>query len=190
MIKQLSFSMLLILFLLLFLSCAPLNKEPKNLDEFNVKENATQITEDDFIFRLVSEKDEYHEGETVNVYGEIVYNGEKEEVTIFHSSSAILFNLTEQTRGYEIGYAVQDIGVTTVLKRGEPLRENYNKNSVGYAPDDDNVKFIKQFIKRDDFPTGYYVVNGFTDFTVRFNDDDEEMVRYNIEATIDFKVNK
>lgn len=185
--NRLSLSILILLFVLIISSCT-LNKEPKNLEQFNVKKNATQVIEDDFIFRLVSEKEQYDEGETVKLYGEIVYKGDKEEVTIFHSSSAILFNITEHARDYEIGYGVQDIGVTTVLKQGEPFRENYNKNNVGYASDDNNVKFIKEFINRDDFPTGYYVVNGFTDFAVQLREDDEEMERIIIEATIDFKV--
>src|SRR5690606_25537683 len=102
------------------------------------------------------------------LYGEIEYIGDKKEVTIHHSSSAILFPMNEEIRGYEIGYGVNDIGLSTTLKQGEPYREEYEK-SGGYSPDQDPkdyVKFMENFLNRDDFPPGYYIVNGFTDFSM------------------------
>ena len=56
--------------------------------------------------------------------------------------------------------------------------------SGGYDAGDssDYVKFMKSFWGRDGFPSGYYIVNGETDFSLA----DKE--RVSIKATIDFKV--
>ncbi|MDN4608562.1 hypothetical protein P5G49_13955 [Sporosarcina sp. F6_3S_P_2] len=119
----------------------------------------------------------------MKLYGEITYIGDKDEVTIRHSSSAILFTLEEKTRGFEIDFGVDDLEVATVLKQGEPYREEYVK-SGGYSENtpNDDVRFIKDFWKNDGFPSGYYVINGETDFSL------ENRERVNIKATVDFKV--
>lgn len=161
-----------------------------DLDKYDVSKTKEEIVQDDFIFRLVSEKEEYRVGEDVKLYGEIVYVGQKDEVTINHSSSAILFPIEEKIRVYNISYLVNDIGLSTTLKQGEPYREEYVK-SGGYSPDqdpDDYVNFIQGFIKKDGFPAGYYVVSGYTDFSVGSSENTEEHKRLKIEAKIDFKV--
>src|SRR5690606_23577170 len=109
-----------------------------DLTKYEVSKTTDEIVQDDFIFRLVSEKGQYKEGERVKLYGEIEYTGDKEEVNIHHSSSAILFSIIEETRGYEIGYGVKDIGLSTTLKQGETYREEYEK-SGGYSPDQDSM---------------------------------------------------
>ncbi|MGG0668054.1 hypothetical protein [Sporosarcina koreensis] len=119
----------------------------------------------------------------MKLFGEITYTGDKDEVTIIHSSSAILFSLEEKVRGFDIGYSVEDLEVVTVLKKGEPYREEYVK-SGGYDAGNpsDYVRFIKSFLNNEGFPSGYYIVNGETDFFLK----DKE--RVNIKATINFKV--
>lgn len=161
-----------------------------DLTKYEVLKTTDEIVQDDFIFRLVSEKGQYKEGERVKIYGEIEYAGDNDEVTIHHSSSAILFPIIEETRGYKIEYEVKDIGLSTVLKQGEPYRAEYEK-SGGYSPDQDSkvyVKFVEDFLNRDDFPPGYYVMNGYTDFFVESEKKLGNQERFNIEATIDFKV--
>lgn len=148
------------------------------------------VAQDDFTFRLVSKQAQYKQGEEVQLYGEIEYTGDQEEITISHSSSAILFPMTEETTGYEIGYAVNDIGLSTTLKRGEPYREQFQK-SGGYSADqdpDDYVQFIKNFLDRDDFPAGSYVVRAFTDFSVNSKNEAAAQKRFNLEAAIRFEV--
>lgn len=162
------------------------------LDEYDVSQTSDETIQDDFIFRLVSEKEEYKEGEEVNLYGEIEYIGEKNEITIHHSSSAILFPMEEKLRGYDIGYGADDIGLSTTLKQGEPYQEEFVKIG-GYSPDQDPkdyVSFMKDFLNRDDFPTGYYVVSGITDFSLDTGEDAENRERFKIEAEVDFKVDE
>ncbi|MED4015206.1 hypothetical protein ACWE42_13700 [Sutcliffiella cohnii] len=175
---------LFILFFVIGFSLVGCSQEPKNeISEPEVKKTIDENVQGDFVFRLVSEKKEYGDGENVKLYGEITYTGDKDEVTITHSSSAILFSLEEKGRGFNIGYSVEDIELVTVLKKGEPYREEYVK-SGGYDAGDpsDYVRFIKRFLNNEGFPSGYYIVNGETDFFLK----DKE--RVNIKATINFKV--
>lgn len=170
---------------MLFVSGCTSPNQISNSDvkEYEVKNNTDENVQGDILFRLVSEKKAYEDGDDVKLYGEITYTGEKEEVIIHHSSSAILFSLEEKVRGFVIGFAVNDIGLSTTLKRGEPYREEYVK-SGGYAEDapSDYVKFMESFLKEDGFPSGYYVVHGETDFSL------ENKERVNLNAKIDFKV--
>lgn len=172
------------IFLLFVSGCSfPNQISNSDLEKYNVKQITDENVQGDFVFRLVSEKKEYDDLNDVKLYGEITYIGEEDEIIIHHASSAILFSLEEKVRGFFIGFGVNEIGLSTVLKQGEPYREEYVK-SGGYAEDDpsDYVRFMESFLETDEFPSGYYVVNGETDFSLA----NEE--RINIEATIDFKV--
>ena len=60
----------------------------------------------------------------MKLYGEITYTGDKDEVTITHSSSAILFSLEEKVRGFDIDFWVEDEGLSTVLKQGNLIEKN------------------------------------------------------------------
>ncbi|MYL46396.1 hypothetical protein GLV94_12150 [Virgibacillus halodenitrificans] len=176
---------------LLIAGCSSSEKiDSKALEKIEVKKTTDETVEDDFLFRLVSKKDQYKKGEEIILYGEIVYKGDKEEVNINHASSAIFFNIREETRGYEIGYAVKDIGLTTTLHRlGSPYQKQYTKN-IGYNPENetkDYEQFKDDFLNNDGFPPGYYKVKGQTDFSLS-SEGELEQKKYNMEAAIDFKV--
>lgn len=162
-------------------------KDSVNLEDFEVTQTMDETTEGDFVFRLFTEKAEYQEGEDVKLYGEIEYIGENSEVTIHHSSSAILFPMEEKIRDYSIWFGVDDIGLATTLKKGEPYREDYQK-SGGYSLDQDPqeyIDFIRDFVSRKGLPTGFYVVTASTDF---FVEEEGNRNRYNLEAKVEFKV--
>lgn len=182
-----SFSILLLLLVILVAGCQSSSQiDAKELEKYKVQQTEDEVKQGDFIFRLVSEKGEYRQDEEVKLYGEIEYIGEKEEVSIVHSASAILFSLEEKVRGYHIESSVQEIGVTTKLKKGEPYRENYVKKAeVIFEEDPSYQKFVDYFLEGRGFPTGYYKVNGYTDFFVKSEDEGEHI---NIEANVDFKV--
>lgn len=168
---------------LVLVGCGQEKNNENALDEYEVEKIIAENVQGDFTFRLVSEEKEYEDGDDVKLYGEITYTGEQAEITINHSSSAIFFSMEEKVRGYDIGFGVNDIGLSTTLKKGMPYKEEYEKSGA-YAEDDpkDYVKFMKKFLKDDNFPVGYYVVNGETDFYLENNK------RVNIKAKIDFKV--
>jgi len=91
--------------------------------------------------------------------------------------------MQEKVRNYELTAGVNDIAMATELKKDESYKVVYSKNGVGYSEEDppDYQTFIKDFMKRNDFPAGYYEVYGEADFFVL-----EEHIQ--MEAVIDFKV--
>ncbi|GGE02440.1 hypothetical protein [Paenibacillus nasutitermitis] len=103
-----------------------------------------EAAEDGFLYRLVSEKSVYAEGERVELYAELEYVGEEPEIEIAHAASPFSFPMKEKTRGFEIGYMMDQPRLVTTLKKGEPLREQY-KVSGGYGSQDpkEYVDFIK-----------------------------------------------
>lgn len=162
-------SAVLLLFTILTAAChSSSSVNNSDLEKHEVSQTSDETVQGDFVFRIKSEKAEYEDGEDIEIYGEIEYIGEKEEIIIHHSSSAIVFPMKEKIRGYEIGSAVNDIGLSTTLKKGVPYREEYGK-SGGYSEDQnpqDYVNFMKEFLNDTGFPAGYYVVQGSTDFSV------------------------
>ncbi|WP_060678711.1 hypothetical protein [Virgibacillus halodenitrificans] len=183
--------MLVLMLVLPIAGCSTSDKiDSKELEKIEVKKTKDETVQDDFLFRLVSKKDQYKKGEEVILYGEIVYKGDKKEVNINHASSAIFFNIREETRGYEIGYAVKDIGLTTTLYRlGSPYQKQYTKN-IGYNPENetqDYEQFTDDFLKNDGFPPGYYKVKGHTDFSLS-SEGELEQKKFNMEAAMTLKL--
>ncbi|WP_235548967.1 hypothetical protein [Paenibacillus sp. Soil522] len=162
-----------------------------NSDDYDVLNiPRAEITEDDFVYRLVTEKEEYQKGYSVKIYAELEYIGDKETVIIYHAASPFYFPIVEKTRDYEINYGMNEPLLSTTLKRGQPLREEYEK-SGGYGEQDkkEYVDFIKSFWENG-FPAGYYVVDGYVDFYVQSNEDSNDKEDFNIKTQIDFKVNE
>ena len=176
--------MTLLLSMLLLVSCGSSDSvDDVELANYEVNQTIAETVKNDFIFRLASEKEEYEQGEHVELYGEVIYTGEKEEITIAHSAVAIQFNLHEHIRGFEISSAIPEIGIQTELVANEPYRENYEKQHIFKIEDNpkDYVEFIDDFQERQDFPPGYYVVQG----SANFYDGTEN---HEMKAKIDFKV--
>jgi hypothetical protein len=146
-----------------------------------------EVREGDFIYRLVSEQGTYEGNDSVMMYAELEYIGEKSEVTIFHSASPFNFPIVEKTRDYAIPYVMNEPLLNTTLIHGEPLREKYGR-SGGYGSNDEEgyVKFMKSFLK-DGFPSGYYIVDGFADFYI---ESDKGKTDYTIKAQIQFAVDR
>ncbi len=159
------------------------------------KGHHAEVPDGDFVYRLVSEKEQYEHGDQVRVYAELEYVGELDEVTIGHAASAFYFPMKELTRDYNISYAMNEPYITTTLKKGEPLREYYKMRS-GYGSNDD--KKFKDFIRslKNGFPDGDYVVYGSADFVMdsqsqgvdQGGSNGEEPKRYKVQAEIEFKV--
>lgn len=175
--------------LILIVGCdSPHSIDREELDKHEVKQTTDETTQDDFIFRLVSEKEQYKEGEKVTLYGELEYVGEKPEITIHHSSSVFQFLLEEKMRDYSIVRGVRDIGKSTTLKRGEIYREKYKKSEVFNFDEhsEEYENFLDDFLSREGFLMGYYVVKGYADFSPELENGGGEIMK--IEAMIDFKV--
>ncbi|MCQ6557316.1 hypothetical protein [Paenibacillus mendelii] len=165
------------------------NENPSTINYEVLNKTNAEVTEDEFIYRLVTKKGEYRKGESVTIYAELEYVGDSETITIFHAQSPFSFPIEEKTRNYSIDYNMNQPLLSTTLKKGEPLREVYqNSGSYGETDDKEYINFMKSFWK-DGFPVGYFVVDGFADFYVVSNVDGEEKEEeFNIKAQIDFKV--
>jgi hypothetical protein len=154
-----------------------------------VLETGKEITEGDFIYRLVTEKVEYIENGPVKIYAELEYKGDKKEIKIFHAASPFYFPMVEKTRDFKIDYSMNQPLVSTTLIKGVPLREHYAANG-GYSSGDaeEYISFMKRIMKSE-FPVGDYVVNGVADFFVITNEDTSEARDFKIMDQIEFKVN-
>ncbi|MFD2044745.1 hypothetical protein ACFSTA_07680 [Ornithinibacillus salinisoli] len=159
------------------------------LDNYDVSQTSDEVNDEIFIYRLVVEKEEYQVGQPVKIYAELEYTGENEEITIYHAASPFYFPIEEKVRGFDIGYGMDEPLISTTLKKGEPLREVYVKNA-GYSDidEDDYVSFIKRFLENDGFPSGFYVVSGYADFTIYSSENTAGKKDFRMEAQIDFKV--
>ena len=153
----------------------------------DVLDNKNEVIEGDFIYRLVSEKDDYVENEQLKLYAELEYTGDMEKIEISHAASPFFFPMVEKTRNYEMDYMMNEPLIHTTLIKGEPLREEYSPRG-GYGSKDDKeyIEFMKR-IMNSKFPIGHYVVNGGANFHVLDADTGEEK-KIKLNATIEFKV--
>lgn len=148
-----------------------------------------EVTDGDFVYRLVTEKAQYDKDEDVILYAELEYIGDDESIKIYHAASPFYFNIYEKTRDYYISYAMNEPLIETELKKDEPLREDYRKSGA-YSEHDDKkyVDFMKEFWQGKHFPTGEYEVEGLADFFIYADEKKEETKNYRIKAEVAFKV--
>ena len=158
-------------------------KEQESTNKESLSKYA-EVTKDDFVYRLITEKVHYPENGTVKIYAELEYIGKEDEVEIIHADSPFYFPMTETTRKYEIDYAMTLQGRRTTLKKGEPFRQDA-RGGGGYSEHDaeDYKEFMKQMMSQK-FPSGHYIVNGYAEFALV---SDEEK-RYNMKAEVEFYV--
>lgn len=146
----------------------------------------SEVTEGDFIFRIVSEKKEYLLNEPIQIYAELIYNGSEREVTITHEDSPIRLGLSELTRDYYFGYVIDQPLITTKLKRGEAYYKEYKFSGGGH--DDTTPKEYVDFVNQlanGKYATGHYLING----NVKFNVTSPSMENdVKIKGSLDFEV--
>ncbi len=147
-----------------------------------------EVKEGDFVYRLVTEKEEYSEGEAIKIYAELEYIGDQEEIEISHGGSPFSFPMVETTRNYDIDSFNFLVLKRTKLIKGESLRLEF-LGSGGYGSQDENeyTEFMKR-VANNEFPKGRYVVNGAADFNVIESGDSIEKKNYEIKAQIEFRV--
>jgi hypothetical protein len=171
---------------LLLVSCSSPQDDDNRFKLGEGLNTSIEVSEDDFIYRIVTEKGEYLRNEKVKIYAELEYIGDKDEVTIYHAASPFYFPMVEKTRNYQISYPMNLPLISTTLIKGKPLLKEYKK-SGGYDSQDEKeyIDFMNSFFNKG-FPPGYYVVNGSVDFYVKNGENDKK--NYNIKGKIEFKV--
>ncbi|ANU15017.1 hypothetical protein B481_2945 [Planococcus halocryophilus Or1] len=169
-------------------ACGTDSTPQDDLTDFHVTSPQAETIEGDFTYRLITEKEQYTEGENVEVYAELEYTGELESIEISHAASPFHFPIYEETRNYSVAYAMNEPLLITVLTKGVPIKEYYS-GSGGYSTEDDDayIEFV-QHISDNKFPFGYYKMSGYADFFIENTDDSKTF--YNLNALIDFKVSK
>jgi hypothetical protein len=172
--------------LLIFVLAGCGTNQGKNAVPGNPVITSDEVKEDDFIYRLVTEKSEYVEGEEVKIYAELEYIGDKEEISISHAASPFYFPMKEGTRKYDIPYPMNEPLITTILYKGKPHRQVYH-GAGGYSSEDDKayINFIKKIIENQ-FPSGFYTVNGMAHFYVE--SDNQSKQEFKLTGAISFKV--
>ncbi|MBM7566360.1 hypothetical protein [Paenibacillus sacheonensis] len=163
---RIRFTLGLIVLAISLTSCGSSKDTPADADADGRPTTDSSVTQGDFTYRLVTSKPEYQHGEHVSIYAELTYVGNEPSVTIDHSDSPFYFPIQERTRNYAIDYAISDVGASTTLVHGEPLRGSFDGGGA-YGGDDRQAykDFIEDYWKNG-FPKGYYEVNGFADFSV------------------------
>lgn len=185
--KKISFMMVLFVGILLFLSaCTVKSDKEEVIDDGGTIEG--ENTQKDFVYRLVSEKSVYKEGEKIQMYGELEYIGEKDKVQIAHAASPFYFNMTEKKTGYVLDYPMNEPLIVTNMTKGVPIKEDYS-GAGGYSESDteEYKKFMKRVMKGD-LPKGQYEVTGVADFDLYTNFELSEVEKYQLESTIIFEV--
>lgn len=175
-----------LLILILFLTLAGCNAiEDNSLQKQETQGMEKEVREKEFIYRLVTEKNDYSEGSSPEVYAELEYVGDKEKIQIFHSTSPFSFFVTEVTRDFKIDYPIADEGIITTLYKGVPFREKYKGGAGSYSFDDDEeyLLFFEQ-ISKGEFPIGQYQIQGSVNFSISTYEGEKYYLTEQIEFTI------
>jgi hypothetical protein len=188
-LKKLFHLSLFIIALLLLSSCSStqdVNNNSTRVKKSEVLNTSVEVSEDDFIYRILTVKKEYHKNEKVKIYAELEYIGDKDEVTIYHAASPFSFPMVEKTRDFQIDYPMNLPLISTTLVKGKPLHKEYKKSGAYNSQDEkEYVDFMKNFVNKG-FPSGYYIVNGSVNFHVENGENNK--LDYNIKGQIEFKV--
>ncbi|MDQ0205358.1 hypothetical protein [Alkalicoccobacillus murimartini] len=180
----------LVMFLLLLAGCSSqtdvtIGDQPEDPDRpYPGAQTIDEEKQGEFLYRLVSSKEEYEVGEPVEIYAELVYEGDEEDITIGHANSPFYFLFYEHLRGYTVDYPMPEPYITTDLERDQPLREDYSGASAPADDDPDYQSFLKQFQENEGLPIGEYTVTGRADFQL----DEETSTSYEIVTEVSFVV--
>ena len=92
--------------------------------------------QDDFKLEIFNEKEIYNYGEPINVYAQLTYIGELDQVQIGHAMSPVGWNMHELTRDIPIYGAMATPYILTTLDKNKPLTFELT-GLGGYSEQDD-----------------------------------------------------
>ena len=145
----------------------------------------SESEEDDFTFRLKSEKEQYKEGEPLDIVAELTYSGE-EDIVIGHGGSWVALITTNVSKDYHFGSAMIEPYIGTPIPSGETITTPYAFSGGTYHEGDTGEPFSDEEFKRmteGDFPPGVYKIEAVTEFVI-----EGEEKRYNLTGEIIFEV--
>jgi len=135
-----------------------LNKEELDLER--------KVIEGDFELAIYTKKAQYAVNELIDVYAELTYIGELDEVEIGHAMYPVGFNIMEHTRKIDIGGSMNEPYIVTHLMRNEPIQYKYSF-SGGYSSEDgeEYVAFAKD-LQDNQLPQGEYTITAVASFNI------------------------
>lgn len=162
--------MVIVMFTVLLTACGevqpqnttnPVTTSVLNKEELDLMD---KVTEGDYELAIYTKKTQYAVNEPIDVYADITYIGEREEIEIGHSMYPVGFAIMEHTRNLDIGGAMEEPYKVTLLKRNEPMQYNYSFTG-GYSSDDDDdvISFVKD-LRDGQLPQGEYTITAYADF--------------------------
>ncbi|MBH5319899.1 hypothetical protein I6N90_19045 [Paenibacillus sp. GSMTC-2017] len=141
--------------------------EIRKSKEMTAESNKVGIIEEDFVYRLYTEHDEYREGDKVTLIAELEYIGDRKSVTITHATTPFYYVISESSGNYVFYYAMDQPKLSTTLLKGEPLRHSYTSPGALIAEKDDKFPEKQADVP---FPAGQYDVDGSAKFTIEDTD--------------------
>ncbi|HWL24004.1 MAG TPA: hypothetical protein VNR38_09700 [Ureibacillus sp.] len=137
----------------------------------NTFENVTEglVNNEQFTFRVYSEKAVYQVGEPLKIKAELTYIGDSESITISHAASPIWLLTTNLTEDYQFEAAMNEPLILTELNKDEPYIESYQFSGSSYydgAPGKPYSEEVFMKMAEGNFPPGQYEIKGRTDFAI------------------------
>ncbi|MFC6334605.1 hypothetical protein ACFP56_18400 [Paenibacillus septentrionalis] len=162
-------------------------QQPKNQAGFSDDQlvPSTTTSEGDFALKLVTNKLRYQVDEQLQVYAELVYNGEQEVKEIGHAMYPVGFNLIEHTRDVELQGVMEEPYVVTPLYREEPVRYDYSVSGGLSGQEDADKKAFAKALMEGQLPEGRYTITARASFVINGSDPIEQ---YNMNTAIHFVV--
>jgi len=146
----------------------------------------SEVRIDDFVLQIGSEKSSYEPGEPVKLEARLMYAGNKDEDKIYHAMTPLAFDISESTRQFNLGYAMEEPLIERVMKQQQWYVQPYKKGA-GYSEQEGWDAFIKEFMQGDGFPEGNYSVKVIADFYTLV---EGEKVPYRFDTEINLTVGK
>ncbi|WP_332651423.1 hypothetical protein [Lysinibacillus sp. 54212] len=180
-----------LLLLILFLAaCGGIEKDVgSSIPDKTKVENisAQEVEESPFTLRLVSDKEQYKVGEKLSIRAELIFEGDKESITIGHAASWIWLSTTNFTKNYRFGAFMNEPYIRTTMTKGEAIIQPYHFSGVTYQESMGGNPYSEEELKEmasDHFPIGQYEINGRTDFEI----EGQSGRKYQLEARVIFEV--
>lgn len=159
----------LLAIVLLLSACGMTDKPVENVQQaFQEKEVISEVSNEIFTLKLISEKLNYKVGEELQIRAELTYKGE-EPITIGHGGSWIHLATTNLTKDYQFGSAMIEPYITTPIPPGETIIQQYKFSGGTYYDGAPGAKYSEEEFKEMgdmNFPVGEYKIEGLTDFHI------------------------
>ena len=148
------------LLLFCFCACSAENTEPEDAT------NSNTGSLKDFELLLHSDKSVYKTTDAIEIWAELVYTGENNDITIWSGDPYISFSISDG-EDVGIGSAHWLMMKETVLVRGVLYRSDYVKSSFWYE-EMPNADFWKEFMEQKELflPAGKYTITAEGEFTL------------------------